>query len=142
MIDKITAFADANGGGLLGLARGALNLHAQRGLITGNDRDRLLAAFEYLLGLDDRPDVDAVVARVREFHQQIADDPASSLPALTASSIMVDSVSRAAATHSDTFASGAATALADFTTSFVTLASGVLSVLITYNVSAITMMVT
>jgi hypothetical protein len=143
MIDKISALADANGGGLHGVARGALNLRVQQGLLTSSDRDRMLAAVEYLLGIDNESDVGSVVAQVQEIHRQVANDPASTLPALMASSIMIDSVSRAAKTHSDTFVSGVTTALADVVTSFVALGTGpIMSGLITYTVSSLTMLAT
>jgi hypothetical protein len=142
MVDKVADFATVNGGGLLGLGRGALDLRAQQGMITSNDRDRMLTALEYLAHVRDDTDVDAVVARIAQIHQQMVDDSTSSLPALMVSSIMVDSVSRAAATDSDSFASGASTAVADIVTAWVTLGTGVTSFVITYTVSSIVQILT
>jgi len=75
-----------------------------------------MAILEYVF--DSAADAEAaeVVARVETLHQEIVDDPASSLLALATSAITLDSVRTAAlavSTFSDTFASGAVSALAD-----------------------------
>jgi hypothetical protein len=138
MIDRLTALADANGGGLLGLGRGALDLRARQGMITSTDRDRLRALVEHVLGAPDDSDASAVFAQVQQMHRRIVDDPRSTLPALMSSAIAVDSMSRVAATESDTFDSGAATAMADLVATFVALGSGPFGAAgVSYSVSAI-----
>ena len=140
---ELNAFGDANGGGLLGLGRGVLRLRAQQQLITETDRDRLIAMMEYVLGVEPDANPGAVVSQVQAMHQQIADDPASTLPALAVSAIALDSVMQNAVTHSDTFASVAATAVADLVGSGFGIVGGPIGALgLAYTVSGITMTLT
>jgi hypothetical protein len=145
-VAELAALGEANGGGPLGLGRGILGLRVQQGLISATDHDRLMAILEYVVNSATDTDPAAVVARVEALHQEIVDDPESSLPALAASAIAVDSITQAASpatTFSDTFASGATTMLADIGGMFVGFAGGISGgVAVGYTASAITQALT
>src|ERR1700743_1228965 len=126
-VAELAGLGEANGGGPSGLRRGILGLRVQQGLISATDHDRLMAILEYVVNSATDTDLAAVVARVEALHQEIVDDPESSLPALAASAIAVDSITRApspATTFSDTFASGVDTATADFLAAWIGLGTG------------------
>jgi hypothetical protein len=118
LVSRLRALADANGGGLAGLAKGTMLRLEAANLLTANDRDRLTALIAYMLAsAGPGTSQDAAMSELRQLHDAIVNDPASTPLALGMASVALDSATSAAlATPTSdhlSFQAGFATGVAD-----------------------------
>ena len=117
-VNRLRALADANGGGLAGLAKGTILRLEAANLLTAQDRDRLTALTAHMqASAGPGTSQDAAMSQLRQMHDTIVNDPASTPLALGMASVALDSVTQAALTtptgHHLSFQAGFATGVAD-----------------------------
>jgi len=117
-VRRLRALADANGGGLVGLAKGTILRLEAANLLTAQDRDRLTALIAHMqASAGPGTSQDAAMSQLRQMHDTIVNDPASTPLALGMASVALDSVTQAAlttpASHALSFQAGFATGVAD-----------------------------
>ena len=117
-VRRLRALADANGGGLAGLAKGTILRLEAANLLTAQDRDRLTALIAHMqASAGPGTSQDAAMSELRQMHDTIVNDPASTPLALGMASVALDSVTQAALTtptgHHLSFQAGFATGVAD-----------------------------
>ena len=118
LVSRLRALADANGGGLAGLAKGMMLRLEAANLLTANDRDRLTALLAHMLAsAAPGTSQEAALSQLRQLHDAIVNDPASTPLALGTASVALDSVTSALAapTNDPSFAAGVAGGAADAT---------------------------
>jgi hypothetical protein len=118
LVRRLRVLADANGGGLAGLAGGTILRLEAANLLTAQDRDRLTTLVAHMLAsAGPGTSQDAAMSQLQQMHDTIVNDPASTPLALGMASVALDSVTQAALTApaSDhlSFQAGYATGVAD-----------------------------
>jgi len=101
----------ANGGGLMGTAKGLISEYHRRGIITDDDRQRLLEVLESYRQIN----TEASKNRIQEIHKEAVADLSGSVIALRATAIADENIKAVAEkAYGDAFINGAATGVADF----------------------------
>lgn len=96
-VNRLRALAGANGGGLAGFAKGTILRLEAANLLTAQDRDRLTALTAHMLAsAGPGTSQDAAMSQLRQMHDTIVNDPASTPLALGMASVALDSVTQAA----------------------------------------------